>query len=80
MNQPIFFSMFFLKKHAQKRFQPLVADSAKKIIQVGASATPLGVIAAPAAVLCGIFGATLLGAVSYRRSARRMAQALEVGV
>ena len=46
--------------------------------QVGASSSPLGVIAAPAAVLCGIFGATLLGAVSYRRSARRIARTLEV--
>eukprot|EP00435_Cladocopium_sp_Y103_P028278 s2586_g7.t1 len=46
--------------------------------QVGASSSPLGVIAAPAAVLCGIFGATLLGAISYRRSARRIARTLEV--
>ena len=74
---------FFLNKYIQNNAfsQPLLADSANifQKIQVGASATPLGVIAAPAAVLCGIFGATLLGAVSYRRSARRMAQALEVG-
>lgn len=46
--------------------------------QVGASSSPLGVIAAPAAVLCGIFGATLLGAISYRRSARRITRTLEV--
>lgn len=45
--------------------------------QVGASSSPLGVIAAPAAVLCGIFGATLLGAISYRRSARRITRTLE---
>lgn len=37
----------------------------------------MGIVAAPAAVLCGLFGATLLGALSYRRSAKRMAQALE---
>ena len=48
-------------------------------LQVGASVTPLGVIAAPCAVLAGIFGATLLGATAYRRSAKRLVRAMEAG-
>ena len=47
---------------------------------MGASATPLGVIAAPCAVLTGIFTATLLGAAAYRRSAKRLVRAMEVGL
>ncbi|CAK9116473.1 unnamed protein product [Durusdinium trenchii] len=57
----------------------VVDDRLRSVVkpQVGAESTPLGIVAAPAAVLCGLFGATLLGALSYRRSAKRMAQALE---
>ncbi|CAE7384125.1 unnamed protein product [Symbiodinium microadriaticum] len=39
-------------------------------------ANPLGAVAAPAAVLLSVMAGTVLGAVSYRRSARRLTRVL----
>eukprot|EP00933_Yihiella_yeosuensis_P044694 TRINITY_DN39954_c0_g1_i1.p1 TRINITY_DN39954_c0_g1~~TRINITY_DN39954_c0_g1_i1.p1 ORF type:complete len:214 (+),score=29.73 TRINITY_DN39954_c0_g1_i1:96-644(+) len=42
----------------------------------GRSGGPFGAVAFPAAMLGGLFGATLVGALSYRRSAKALARQL----
>eukprot|EP00930_Biecheleria_cincta_P068239 TRINITY_DN55486_c0_g1_i1.p1 TRINITY_DN55486_c0_g1~~TRINITY_DN55486_c0_g1_i1.p1 ORF type:complete len:215 (+),score=26.42 TRINITY_DN55486_c0_g1_i1:98-646(+) len=44
--------------------------------QAGGAGGPFGAVAVPAALLGGLFAATLVGAASYRRSAKQLARAL----
>ncbi|CAE8695309.1 unnamed protein product [Polarella glacialis] len=51
-------------------------DRLRAAIKPGAVGGPFGAVAVPAALLGGLFAATLLGAASYRRSAKQLARAL----
>ncbi|CAE7737972.1 unnamed protein product [Symbiodinium sp. CCMP2592] len=57
----------------------VVDDSLRAAIQPqtgNTAANPLGAVAAPAAVLLSVMAGTVLGAVSYRRSARQLTRVL----